>query len=260
VDRAPEGWAAGVAALEAEAWYPLGPDRFRIDHGADYFAFFRRLGALRYYAVEVDGAVVAVGAGVLRRVPVRPGRPPRRAWYLCDLKVRPDHRGSHLPLRLLGRAFPLNYLRCPRGYAISMDPADGPNRVVRLLQRFRWARASLGATLELFSLDADAIARARPTIEAERGPISFLSLAGVKEIVLESTGRPMPLRHVQHGPCAEAGAPEPEPGAVHMLCAPRGDALSQRLRALGHAPSATASVLHHRMAAADWRFVLTSDI
>ncbi len=261
VDAAQAGrWQPGITALEAGAWYPLGEDRFRIDHGVDYFAFFRRLGALRYYVAEVDGEVVAVAAGVLRRVPLVEGGPLKRCWYLCDLKVRPDHRGAHLPLRMLSRAFPLNYLRCPRGYGISMNPPGGANRMVRLLQRFRWASATLGATLELFSLDAVEMNRARAFVETHRGPISFLSLAGKKDIVMEGTGRPMPLLHVQFGPLAEAGAPAPVPGSVHMLCAPVGDPLAAGLRRLGFTPSATASVIQHRMGSSDWRFVLTSDI
>ena len=35
-----------VAALERLASYPLGDDRFELDHGPDYFAFFDRLGAV----------------------------------------------------------------------------------------------------------------------------------------------------------------------------------------------------------------------
>jgi hypothetical protein len=251
----------GITALEGSARYPLGHDTFRIDHGPDYFAFFHRLGELHYYAAESDsGETVAVGAGIVRRVPFRAGEKPRRTWYLCDLKVRPDFRGNRLPLRMLTRAFPHNYLRCPRGYAVTMNPAQSPNRVVRLLQHFRWARVSLATQLELYSLDAEAMRRHRALVERHRGPVSFLSLAGKKEIILTSTGKPMPLLHVQFGPTAETGAPEPLVGCVHMFCAPSEDPLACELRSLGVAPSATASVIHHGMAGADWRFILTSDI
>lgn len=259
VDDDPARWDAGVRALEAEAWYPLGDDRFQIDHGSDYFAFFRRLGELHYYVAEAGGEVVAVGAGVLRRLPLREGGAPREAWYLGDLKVRRDWRGRRLPLQMLTRAFPFNYLRCGRGYGITMNPASGRNRVVGIFERFTWAPVSIGTTLELFSLEAEAMRAARARVEAHRGPVTFLSLAGKKDIVLERTGR-MPLLHVQFGPAAEPGLPEPVVGHVHMLCAPTGDPLALALRALGHAPSGTATVLQHRMGEADWRFVLTSDI
>jgi hypothetical protein len=77
--------------------------------------------------------------------------------------------------------------------------------------------------------------------------------------VLASTGAPMPLLHAQFGPAAErGGASEPQAGSVHMFCAPETDPLHTEL--LGVAPSASATVIHHRMGASDWKFVLTSDI
>jgi hypothetical protein len=248
-----------IAALEQLATYPLGADSFKISHGDDYFAFFSRLGKLHYYLVLDGSRVVAVAAGVLRPRP-------RPSWYLCDLKVHPEYRGRHLPLKLLTRVFVPRYLECRRGYAISMNPGDGsPNRIVRMLGHFRWLSSALATTLELFSLDEPALRASLDAIERHRGKVSYLSLAGIKDIVLTSTGAPMRLAHVQFGPCsARAGdrghSPEPLPGHVHMLCAPRGDALAVELRGRGLVPSATASVIHHRMADTDWGFVLTSDI
>ena len=42
-------YQAAVCALEHGVTSPLGHDRFAIDHGSDYFAFFRRLGGLAYF-------------------------------------------------------------------------------------------------------------------------------------------------------------------------------------------------------------------
>jgi hypothetical protein len=243
-----------IEALDAETTYPLGADRFRIDHGEDYFAFFDRLGDVHYFVTLDQGEVAGVAAGIVRRIP-------ERAWYLCDLKVRAGHRGRHIPLLMLKRAFFPNYLRCRRGYAISMNkPGETENRIARLLSRFRWIPIAAAARLELFSLDAAAMRASAPLVARHRGPLSYLSLGGKKDIVLESTGAPMPLRHVQFGPCAEPGRGEPEEGCVHMLCAPEGDDLAVALRAEGHAASASATVIHHRMGRSDWRFILTSDI
>ena len=252
---------SALAALEKNARYPLGNDWFELDHGADYFAFFDRLGDLEYRAA-VDGERVAgVGAGILRRVPFRQGETPRRAWYLCDLKVHPDFRGQRIPLRMLGRAFLPNYLRCRRGYAISMNPGDGsPNRVVKLMLRFRWAPLSVPALLEIYSLDAPRMRVTAPILEKHRGPVSYLSLAGKKELTLESTHAPLPLLHVQFGACAESGSPAPREGFTHMFCVPGGDPLALELASCGLALSATASILAHGMSKSDWRFVLTSDI
>lgn len=250
-----------IVELEKVSTYPLGSDCFRIDHGPDYFAFFRRLGILKYYLVEQDGRPAAVGAGVLRDIPSTPGGRSYRAWYLCDLKVHPEFRGRHLPLRLLGRVFLPNYLRCRRGYAISMDPSDGSqNRVVRLLRRFRWLPFRLETSLNIYFLSFDEMARCRHLLDAALGPISFLSLRDKKDLILESTGMPIPLLHVQHGMCGSYGTAEPEPGFAHVLCLPEGDPLIAPLKALEVCSIARASVIAHGMPNRDWRFILTSDI
>jgi hypothetical protein len=247
-------YAARIAALEHGASYPLGEDRFTLDHGADYFAFFDRLGDARHWVAADDDEVLAVGCGIVRHVAGT------EAWYLCDLKVRPDARGRHIPLRMLASAFPSSVLRCPRGYAISMDPAEGENPVVRLLGRFPIVPIQRVARLVLFSLDAAAMSACAPLLSRARGPIGYRSLAGIKDVVLQSTGRPMPLLHVQHGPLADPSSTQPEPGAVHMFCVPDDDALLKELCAQGHEPSATASVLAHGLSGLRYEFVLTSDI
>ncbi|MEM9380107.1 MAG: GNAT family N-acetyltransferase [Planctomycetota bacterium] len=250
-------YAEGIAALERGTSYPLGDDRFELDHGEDYFAFFDRLGET-VYEVALDGKrVVGVSARILRRRPVR-------CWYLCDLKVHPAYRGRRIAARFARHAFLGAYARCGRGYGISMnEPGSGENRVARLVERLRMVPFH-ASTLELFRLDASAMAELRPIVQRHRGTTSFLSLRGRKDLVLERTGAPLPLLHVQFGPCAEAGRDEVAPGHTHMLCAPAGDALALDLAAHGAQSSATATVLHHRMpehgASGRFGFVLTSDI
>lgn len=255
VDAEREAWRAPVTALEATSRYPLGEDHFRIDHGRDYFAFFDRLGDLAYYVAAEDGEVLAVGCGVIRLLP---GLGP--AWYVGDLKVRPDRRGEHIPLRMLAAAFAAEYPRCTRGYGISMNPPEGDNRVLRIVRRFPLIPIVHAATLGFFSLSAADMRRAAPEVQHHRGPLAYLSLRGVKDLVLESTGSPLPLLHVQHGPLAAPGHSDPVEGAVHMLCAPLDDALCRDLVALGFPVTATATVIAHRMEAYDWGQVLTSEI
>jgi hypothetical protein len=248
-----------VAALERIATYPLGSDTFQIDHGRDYWAFFDRLGEIEYHAALDGEKVVAVAAGVLRTVPLSKNGKTVRTWYLCDAKVHPDYRGQRIPLRILRSAFLWNYLRCPHGYAISMDPPQGENRVVRLAGKWRWSPARPVGKLAIFSLDEEQARRAAPVVADHRGPVSYLSLLGVKDLVLGSTKNPLPLLHVQWG-AAPAAVREPRAGHVHMVCAPVGDALERALTGLGLAPSARASIIAHRMKGCDWTFVRTSEI
>ena len=253
-------YQSDIDAIEAGAEYPLGNDFFRIDHGNDYFSFFERLGEVYYYGWLENGKVVAVAAGVLRNLAIEGSK--KRAWYFCDLKVHPAFRGQRISLRLFAKAFPINYLRCRRGYAISMDPGDGrANQIANLLLRFRWLRFSPPAKLLIWSLNREEIARAIPAIQKHRGPVSFLSLRGIKDIVLRSTEKPMLLLHVQFGPMGAIGTAHPLDGATHMFCAPEKDPLASEIQnELKLKPSASATIISHRMKNDDWRWVLTSDI
>jgi|GEM_PF-536135 len=262
-------YEARVFALEKGVAYPLGDDFFEIDHGQDYFAFFDRLGKTAYHVVMDGERVVAVGCGVLRSVPRRFAGTPDPVWYGCDLKVHPEYRRRRLPWEMFKYAFPRKYPECGRGYGVSMNPGDGSeNPVVRMCERFGLAPMRLGTTLFFYSLNAEQMEEVGAVVSVERGPISYLSLGGIKDIVLRSTREPMPLLHVQFGPCAERSPLPgrgvlfngPQSGAVHMFCTPVDDDLARAMHDRGYLPSATASVIHHRMSGWDWRFVLTSDI
>lgn len=251
----------GIAALEQAATYPLGNDCFRLDHGSDYFAFFDRLGQVNYY-VALDGdRVAAVGAGVLRQVPDRQGEVPCFAWYLCDLKVHPAYQRQRLSLRLLHHAIASNLEICDRGYAISMNPGDGcPNRLVRVFLRGAPDLFRFSTTLGIYCLDAVSMQTLEPLLTTHRGPISYLSLKGIKDLQLQSNGQILPLLHVQWGSAAQTRITEPLLGYIHMFCVPENDELAGILTQQGIQPGAIASVISHGMDNSDWRFILTSDI
>jgi len=250
-----------ITDLEKGVSYPLGSDRFELDHGDDYFAFFDRMGKLSYFVVRDGERVVAVAAAILREFPPKPGLKPRRAWYGCDLKVDPDYRRERIPWKMLLYGFPRKYPICGRGYGVTMNPDGGrENPVVRLVSRFSIIASTVATQLIFYSLTAGEMERALPTLRRQLGPISFLSLRGQKDIVLQSTGAAMPLLHLQHGPCGVQGELDPKEKHVHMFCLPENDPLHAPLGGLGLSPSATAAVLQHRMGNYDWRFILTSDI
>lgn len=261
-DKNREKFQEGLEALEKRATYPLGDDFFQIDHGEDYFRFFERLGKMVYYVLvdDVDG-VVGAGSGMIRQVPFRAGEKVRSTYYICDLKIDPKHRGSNASLKLATHGFFRNYLKCPRGYAITMnDPTHKTNRIVHLAHKFRWASITAEGPLLLYSLNQDEMNEHAPVVEKHRGPLSYMTLHGIKDIVLQSTGKPMDLAHVQFGPCAEQGMSEPQPDHVHMFCTPTADPFAEELEERGLVPSATATIINHRMPNCDWRFILTSDI
>jgi hypothetical protein len=259
-------WQQQLEALEQTSVYPLGDDAFQLSHGARYLAFFERLGGgdperVAYYALVDDDGPACVGCGVRR--PARGALPER--WYVGDLKVRPDRRGEHLPVSLIRRAFLTNYLRCPRGYAVAMNPDDGRTPpALRAFAHFAWLPPSVLSTfqLDLWSGDAAAFAVARPLLETARGPLHLVNLDDIKMLRLRSTGRPLPLWHVRHGDVVDARtAQTPPSGATLMWCAPRTSSLAAALQLRGLRPSASATVVHHRLDAVAWDDVIdTSEI
>lgn len=255
-------FGARLQELESVAEYPYGADFFRLDHGADYFAFFARMGEPLFH-VALDGSrVVACAAGVLRTLVVD-GKT-FKAWYLCDLKVHPDFRGRQLTTKLFRKNLLRNYFKCSRGYAISMNPANGANRVVKLLKRLPQIPIEYAGQLNFYSFDQIAAASVQPDLEAELGAISYLSLRGKKDLIMQSTNTPLPLFHIQHGaPAANAEAAppseSPSENGTYMICASENGSLDHLLK--NKFPvSATASILAHRLKPQSWDFILTSDI
>jgi hypothetical protein len=260
-DRNLKQYQPNLFNLDSLAEYPLGEDYFRISHGEDYLAFFRRLGKVKYFAWSKNEQPAAVLAAILRKLPKANQKKFTRAWYLCDLKVHPDYRGQNLPLRLATRAFFSTYLKCRRFYAISMNPSESSqNRVAKLAGHFSWATLRPVETLALWSFDQKTMTQVKPLLETHRGMVTFHALSGVKDIILKSSGAPLPLYHAQFGPFAEHGISHPMPDSVHMFCTPFRDSLTHELVQSGFKPSATATILAHRMSNENWNWILTSDI
>ena len=141
-----------------------------------------------------------------------------------------------------------------------MNPGDGsPNRLVRVLERFPLANLRHTATLGIYSVSASTMQAIAPLLEAHRGPISYRSLQGIKDLRLQSTGQPLPLLHVQWGETVSSPT-QPLAGYTHMFCVPTTDTLAQDLAHQHLQPQATASIVSQGMEGSDWRFVLTSDI
>lgn len=238
---------AEFAAFERAFTYPLGADRFHIDHGADYLAFFRALGSPEVFVAEDDGGIAGVLVAVRRRLLGRD------AWYLCDLKA---HRGARALLRSFAEA---RIDADTAAYGVSMNANDGSNRLAAAARRCAAAAPLRIEHIAFFTFDHTTWQRSEALLTAAVGPIGFLDNHGRKDIVLASTGRPMPLLHAQHGPLARPAGPS-RAGAVHMLGLAAAHRLVTSLRARGIAPMATASVLLRNMDRFDPSSILTSDI
>lgn len=250
-------FGAKLQELESVAEYPYGDDFFKLNHGKDYFAFFERMGEPLFHVALDENRVVACAAGILRTLKIE--NKTVRAWYLCDLKIHPEFRGRQITTKLFRKNLFRNYLKCRRGYAISMNPATGENRVVKLLKRLPHIPVGYAGKLNFYSFSKDEAASIQENLETELGKISYLSLRGVKELIMKSTDSPLPLFHIQHGAMAADGIESPSENGTYMICAFENGRLDNMLK--NRFPiSATASILAHRLRSKDWNFILTSDI
>lgn len=247
-----------IVQLEKLTNYPLGNDSFSIDHGNNYFSFFDRLGEPHYFICTIDNEVVAVGAGIIRKIP-------KRTFYLCDLKVHPAHQGKRIPHKILGHAALRYYLKCPAAYAIAMDKENQKeNRTAKLLGLLPWPKILPMGKLYLYSFSCEEIELHRELIEKHKGPISFLSLMGVKDLILNSTKLPMKLLHLQYGETKQNAQmhliTKGQKDHVHMFSLISTDPLKLELDQQKIIPTSSATVIGHNMSAVNWDFIRTSDI
>lgn len=211
-----------LKAFESNFSYPLGVDNFRICHGEHYFDFFKRLGEYRLSGVEDDNGIVATITGVLRTINGQ------HVWYLADLKALPDFKYKHLSEKLIRLNAPDYHSICDRYYAVAMKNQSGKDRINRFASRFGFASLSIGGSLEFFTLSHDEVTRLADEIEACLGPMSFCSLDGVKNLIVTSTGCPMPILHARRG-----GSMNPTAGFDHMFSVSEGSAFSALIKRNG---------------------------
>ena len=247
-----------ISEMGENITYPLGMDNFSISHGADYFTFFKRLGEMYYFLLLDTGKPVCVMAAVLRTINEKNDK----AWYICDIKVAPDHQGKGLPAKLLTKIYPIYIKKCSRVYAVVMNSKDNEiSRSIKIYNRLPFLKKlKIGATLELYSLSKESLKLIYPILEKTKGGISYLSLKGIKDLVLESTGKAMSILHCQHGWMTKKVFENPKNNTQHMFCTPKGDELSKKLNEMKVETTATASVIQIGMDDWDWSFILTSDI
>jgi len=194
-------YGESLQRLEGHAVYPLGTDSFKIDHGKNYFEFFQMLGEVRYNLALHDSEVIACAACVLVRVPDNSGKI-RSAWYVCDLKVHPEFRGLRIPRKLFLQNLLRNFLSCQRGFAVSMNPASGPNPVVKFSTNLPYLSFTESAQLRFFEMSAASLQSLNRLCEPILGPLFLINTTGKKDLIQTSTGKPISILHLGWGKAA----------------------------------------------------------
>lgn len=251
-----------IIDLEREVSYPYGDSFFKIDHGKDYFAFFERLGTLYYYVLVDKERVAGVVATVLINLPSHLSL--KKIWYYCDLKIHPDYRGRRLPIKMAYQIYLRNFLACWNGFGISMNPVSGSsqNRMKKLSKWLKWIPIRSDIQLCLFSLDQVSMQKAQSILERHRGEVRFLSLEGIKDLILTHDQSRIPILHAQFGGLGKTtgSVGEPQEGHIHMFCAPSNDPMIVDLEKIQLFPSSTITLLNHGKKLQRWDWILTSDL
>jgi hypothetical protein len=240
--------------------YSLGSDYFTIDHGKNYFRFFQRMGLVKYLIIQSDQTKLIVGTActVLR------SHGKNVYWYLCDLKIEESHRGKGLTQKLFLHLVKSFITISCRGYLVSMDPDS--KQIFHILNGVKSAIPfKLYATkLFIYSVDVVTMKQIEKFFQYAFDKVAYLSLNGIKDLVLESTGQPMVLYHLQHSGNADWQNSIPldkvPPNATIMFCLPNLSPLKTVLDACNIDTNVTATIMHAGMSFMDWHSLLTSQI
>lgn len=280
--------------LERDISYPLDAagERFTIDHGQDYGAFYAHLGPARTLLATRDDQVLGLIAAAWK--PVRlPDGTTCTAVYSGDFKVRREARGSGVAAGIFSRGlwallsqpslwgFDFAY-----GAAMRNDTGDvrrsfsrrHPGRLVRELSRQRIYFADPAA---LAKLPDGAPPVAGPGLElSARGMPLLVSTAGRKDLRVVSTGAALPLLHLGPGPAewgdlgatlrAAGRAAQTQGPADARVCLGIDERLAPQLawlEAAGIPPGGHATIIfiagprtRRRLLAAPWAHLSTSEI
>lgn len=245
--------------------YPFGEDSFVIDHGADYFAFFDRLGEPHVFVGLESENVVAVAIGILRDVDLLGTGQLEKVWYGCDLKVHPVHRGNNFAQKVMGVALKKYASISTRIYGISMNPANGTNRVIAYASRIPHLNMKLSGELSFYLLNDQQLNKISKIVKNTFGFCDFVSLKGQKDLVLSSTGVSLPFLHFC-SPLPGTSNFEEEKvqeflgkGYQYMFCFPSDHSLNTEFRNVDIQAMASASIISN-IEKIDWNFIRSSDI
>lgn len=244
-------------------WYDLGNDKFRIDHGTNYYKFFERMGNVYIQAAIKNNEIIGTGAGVLRNIRGN------KIFYLCDCKIDKNFRNKWLPFRMLLKSNKLANItnKC---YCISMNKGNGcDNKIVRLLKRVKWLiDFKYAGNMLIYSVNGKQLKHIRSLIEKHKGLCYFVSLKGVKDLILKSTNKPMELYHINYVKNIDFNntnniSYDIYDDATYMFCFHEKDNINKILEKNGITTDVTASIVQHgldKLKPDEWDFIQTSEI
>lgn len=268
--------------------YPLGKDSFSIDHGKNYFTFFRRLGEPFYYAIfdhhdNVIGTVCYVYRKMLGE----------NIMYLCDLKFDPKIRNKGMMNKMLYRTIPTCLMRTKQFYAISMNEDSINNNIIdnkilsmgQHLGRKNNIDINSGGVLNIYLLDFTTMLYVHSLVLFLKGKscslntseIRYISLKDIKDLIVKnsetSNESSLDLLHLHYVDATNINddittnvndklfkSDYPVENHTHMFCTLSNSELATDLAHYDIYPSSTATIIHHDMNTFNWELIQTCDI
>lgn len=245
-------------------WYPLNlVEEFRIDHGNNYYDFFRRMGKI-YMNIVLDKNKKIIGtfSGVLRNINNI------NIWYLCDLKIDYKHRGNMLTLQIIMNSLRLRNIT-KKFYAVSMNNGDSLNKVVKLANKISKSTyiKIKTETMYIYSVESSKMEKIKNILELYKGPLYYVNINKLKSLILRSTNKSMNLYHVnflkninytKNG--NEQIFSTPIDGTI-MFCFHKKDNINNILKMNGIITDTSATIIHNLdFEPSEWDFIQTSEI
>jgi len=245
---------------EMEQYYPMGNDYFKISHGSNYYAFFKRIGEInvRLCKEYKTNNIIATGIGVLRSdVPNY-----SKCWYICDLKVLEKYRNNKIPRSMLLSTLIPSIIKSNSCYGISMNNGKN-NRIFNLSKKMPFLNFKNGGNLLIYSLTYHQILDCDALFKKYRGNYNFISLYGIKDLILKSTNQPIKLLHMNFKKNKKNDKIyyTPVKNYTHMLCLHEyyDSELIHKMAKNNIKTNVTATIIYYNMIS-NWKFIQTDEI
>jgi hypothetical protein len=261
-----------IFEIKMQQVYPLGSDFYIIDHGNNYFAFFRRLGDVNCIIIQHNDIKIIIGTAcaILRKYSLKtPDKSTQKKneiyfWYLCDLKIDEKHRGQNLTFKLFTHMIHKFMGISNRAYLISMD--SNSKQIIHIFDGLvKHLPLKITYTkLLIYSVSLQIMKEIERYFVCAYKDISYLSLAGTKDLILSSTNKTLELYHLQHSTFASKNNTQklnelPE-NATIMFCFPKNSPFEIIFDTINLKTDISATIISWGMNFFDWHEVLTSDI
>jgi hypothetical protein len=132
------------------------------------------------------------------------------------------------------------------------------NPITKIMESLPWTPLKVGARILFFYEDAQSTKAALKILN--RPNAHFSTLSGKKDLILKSTGLPIPLLHLEWGDSAKDAVHGPVEGKLHMWCLPASDPKIVHLERAGIKPKASGLIYHHGMKDFSWDELRTSEL